>query len=118
MLSLELLQTTFSSIQLGQSHGDVLVAPRVLGLHGGELVQNLLEDGIDPIDSSGEIIELGRKGINRLRHFGLDRLFAPRQDGVANEIEFGEKFLGKNLMEALDTNCHFLNGLCWIDRQN
>jgi hypothetical protein len=96
MLSLELLQTTFSSIQLGQSHGDVLVAPRVLGLHGGELVQNLLEDGIDPIDSSGEIIELGRKGINRLRHFGMDRLFAPRQDGGRERDRiWGKHFGGK-----------------------
>jgi hypothetical protein len=118
MLSLELLQTTFSSIQLGQSHGDVLVAPRVLGLHGGELVQNLLEDGIDPIDSSGEITKLGRKGINRLCHFGMDRLFAPRQDGGRERDRIWGKKLGGNLMEALDTNCHYLNGLCWIDRQN
>jgi hypothetical protein len=96
MLVLELLQTTFSSIQLVQSRGDVLVAPRVLGFHGGELVQDLLENGIDPINSSGEIIKLGVKGIDHFRHFGLNRLFAPRQSGdTRTRLDLRGKFWGK-----------------------
>jgi hypothetical protein len=48
---LEQMQTTFRSSQLGQGRGDVLVALRVPSFHGGELFQDLLEDGIDAINT-------------------------------------------------------------------